>query len=447
MGGNALVSLFHPWVGIVLAYLIAVLTPQNIWWWAFQDVRPLYWVLVPTLMGFVFSALRHKVSYSALNTKLNWCVGILWLTSTLSFYFGPYVDVYNDYRFYDPAFMFSTWQKTLLTYCVAVVLIDCPKRLRALALVMVVTAAYMTYWANEQYFVHGKFGRIHGPAGLGGSSIYSDENNFAVLFVVGFPFLYYFAHYLNNRVMAWVSWTIILFSWHGVFLTGSRGALVGIVAVLLVFLMRRKTKAIALVAVVCFAGAFVWQAGDVMKDRSSTIVNFQEEDSASGRLEAWEAAIGMMVAHPLTGAGFAAFGQAFPDFSDKRPRIAHNTFFQIGGEWGVVAGVTYLVLIFSTLNRLLRNGARLRESATLDQSRLYYCLNEACLLGLTGFFVCSLFLSLEKYEMLYYLLILSNGVLVGSDRGPEIRTIGIKGYFYSGTSDRLLGGRRALRTT
>jgi probable O-glycosylation ligase (exosortase A-associated) len=413
MGGNALVSLFYPWMGIVLAYLIAVLTPQNIWWWAFQGVRPLYWVLVPTLMGFVFSVLRHKVSLSALNTKLNWCVGILWLTSTLSFYFGPYVDVYNDYRFYDPEFMFSAWQKTCLAYFVAVLLIDSTAKLKAMVLVMIVTTIYMTYWANEQYFVYDKFGRLHGPRGVEPFGIYTDENNFAVLFVVGFPFLLYLDRYLNKRVLSWVIWPIIGFSWHAVFLTASRGALLAIVAILLVFVVRLKKNAAGLLILVGFLGAFIWQGGDLMKSRSSTIANYQEEESAASRLDAWEAAMGMMAAHPVTGVGFASFGQAFPDFSDTVPRIAHNTFFQISGECGVAAGLAYLVLMSSTLNRLRKNGVKLRRAAVTEKRRLYLCLNEACLMGLLGFFVCSLFLSLEKYEVLYYLLVVANGTLLG----------------------------------
>jgi len=412
LAGNALASLLYPRIGIVLTYLIAVLTPQYIWWWVFEDVRPVYWIFVPTLIGFAVAALQEKIDFSRLNTRINWCVAVLWLTSVVAFYFGPYVDVHNDYRFYDPALVFSTWQKTLLAYFVAVALVDSSKQLKAFSIVMVITAAYMTLWANEQYFVFNKFGRLHGPRGLAESGIYFDENNFAVLFVVGFPFLYYFGHYLNNKVISLVSWAIIPFSWHAIFLTGSRGALLGIAAVLFVFAMRSERKLVGMLVIICFVGAFVWQAGAVMKNRSSTIGDYEEDESSAGRVDAWDAATGMMAAHPITGAGFSSFGQAFPDFSDKRPRIAHNAFFQIGGECGVLAGLTYLLLMVSTLNSLRTNGSRLRKTEWLDQRNLYYCLNEACLLGLTGFFVCSLFLSIEKYEVLYYLLILSNGTLV-----------------------------------
>jgi O-antigen ligase len=178
--------------------------------------------------------------------------------------------------------------------------------------------------------------------------------------------------------------------------------------------MRMKKKSAGIAVLILFSLVFAWQAGDLMMSRAGGITD-TEDTSSSGRIDAWKASIGMMAAHPLTGVGFAAFGQAFPDFSNATPRIAHNTFFQIGGEWGVLAAITYLVLIFSTLNRLRKNGNALRELTTHD-AKLCYCINESCLLGLTGFFICSMFLSLEKYEFLYYLLFMSNGTLLVSRR-------------------------------
>lgn len=413
---NAVMSLARPWVGVVLAYVISVMGPQYIWWWWFPDMRPALLVTLPMLCGFGIAMLRGKLDYSGLNTKGNWCLGILWLSSVVAYYFGPYVDVHNEYRFYEPEVMFSSWQKTCLLYVVGVILIDNAQKLKAMSAVILVTVAYLVYWANAQYFLYGKFGRLHGPMDLGGGGIYADENNFAVLFVVGTPFLLYFGLYLKRRMLSWMAWALIPFAWHAVFLTASRGALVGIAAVLLVFVIRLKNRAAGALVIAAFLGAFAWQAGEVMKSRSATISEYENEDSAASRIKAWEASIGMMAAHPLTGVGFASFGQAFPDFSDIAPRIAHNTFFQIGGEWGVAAGIAYLVLIFSTLNRLRKNGNRLRKIMSTELEKLYYYMNEACLLGLLGFFVCASFLSLQQYEVLYLLLLISNGTLVFSKK-------------------------------
>lgn len=413
---NAIVAIAEPWIGVVFAYFVTLLTPQNIWWWAFDGLRPSFWIVVPALAGVALAAVRGKLDFSRFNTKLNWCMFTLWLCLTNAYYFGPFVDVVNQYRFFEPDWMYSTIQKTYLLYFVAVLVLDSRRKLKVAALVMVATTLYMTYWANAQYLFYGEYGRLKGPIPLdGSSSIYADENIFAVLFVVGFPFVYYFGEHFRSRLVRWGMIGVVLLSWHAIFLTASRGALLGIVAVLVTYLLRAQRKAVGIVVLCVFGLAFTFQAGDIMKERSRTISEYESETSATQRLDAWQAALAMMVDHPISGVGLASFGQAFPSYSDAKPKIAHNTFFQIGGEWGVVAAAAYLMLMLSTLNRLRKNGNALRSlRQSSDEARTYYCVNEACLLGLVGLFTCSMFLSLENFEVMYYLLAVSNSVLLAA---------------------------------
>lgn len=415
---NGVVSLAAPWIGITIAYLFALMTPQNIWFWAFEGIRPFFMIVVPALIGFGLAVLFGKVQFRRIATRLNAYLFVMWLFMTLAYYVGPYVDVVNAYRFFDPTYMFETLQKTFLTYFIATVLIDNDRKLKAAALVMVVTVAYLTWWTNAQYLFEGQWGRIQGPRNPDGHGIYADENIFSTVFVVGIPFLYYLGRYLDSRLLRWAVWAVIPLAWHAIFLTASRGALVGVAATLALFVLRSERKFAGVLAVAAFVGAFVWQAGEVMTERATTIGEYQEDTSATGRIEAWEAAAGMMAAHPITGVGFSSFGQAFPSFSNAQPRIAHNTIFQIGAEWGLIALTAYLLLMFSTLNRLRRNGKQLLRGAQDERAKFLFCLNEATLIGLFGLFTCSMFLSLEAFELFYYLLFLANAVLLASAAEP-----------------------------
>ena len=116
----------------------------------------------------------------------------------------------------------------------------------------------------------------------------------------------------------------------------------------------------------------------------------------------------MTLHHPLFGVGLSAFGPAFPDFSDESPRQAHNTFFQIAAESGIIAGLMYLLVLWTNLKDLLRNSRILREQD--DKSEFLIYLNEALLTSLIGFAVCSMFLSLQVNEIFYYLCLLTNSV-------------------------------------
>lgn len=405
---TAVVSIFAPWVGVIVAHIISVMTPQDIWWWDFLGMRPSFDVMVPVLIGFGIAILLGKVRLSNINTPLNRMVGLLWLFFTVSFIFGPYVDVINRWRFFDPTIVFETVSKVFLSYFVASALLDDTKKVKFIVLVMVVTFVYMTYWANAQYYIHHVYGRLHGPTSITGAGIYYDQNYFAVLFVTGAPFLYFLSKQFARKSVAVIALAIILLSWNAIFLTASRGALVALLSVILVFVIRSKKKYVGIAVVATLALAYWHDGGSIMKKRATTITNYSVSQSAEDRLDAWRAAIRMMEAHPFVGVGFASFGQAYPTYSKTHPRIAHNTFFQIGGECGILAAALYLYLMGSTLNSLRKNSNRLALMTEDHDARFYYLLNEASFYSLVGFFTCAMFLSMQSYSVWYYLLLIAN---------------------------------------
>ena len=407
----AVVSIFAPWVGVIASHIISVMTPQAIWWWDFIGMRPSFDIMVPVILGFIIAVLRGGVDWRQMNTPLNKMVALLWTFFAVSFLFGPYVDVINRWRFFDPTVVFETVSKVFLSYFIAAALIDNTKKVKYLSMVLVITFVYMTYWANSQYYVNHVYGRLHGPQSITGGGIYYDQNYFAVLFVTGAPFLYFLSKQWNSRWASVIVSIVIMLSWNAIFLTASRGALLGLLSVIVVFAVRSKKKYIGLAVVVALALAFWHDGGSLMKKRATTITNYSANASAEDRLDAWRAAIRMMEAHPFTGVGFASFGQAYPTYSKTHPHVAHDTFFQIGGECGVFAGALYLFMMGATLNRLRKNANRLAARMENSEIHFYYLLSEGCFYSLIGFFVCAIFLSLQAYSLWYYLLLVSNFAL------------------------------------
>jgi O-antigen ligase len=375
--------------------------------------------------------LRRNIELAPLVNRRSLYLAILWLCYALSYYFGPYVEVQGPYRFTDPGWALSTFNNIFILYFVACVCITSPKRLQALTVVMIGSAVYLIYWANSQYLSGRLFGRLAGPTNLEGVGIYSDENSFAMLFVVALPFLWYLGYAVKNRVWRWGLWLIIPFGWHAVFLTASRAGLLGLGATSLLIALRSRRKALGLLLVPAFITAYIWQAGDLMRERAETIGEFRTETSAATRLEAWQAALGMIAEHPLTGVGLASFGPAFPDYSDKKPREAHNSFLQISAESGVVAGAMYVLIVTGAAMALWRNGRRLARLKDLagDDYRVYLT-NEAIFTAFCGLVVCSLFASLQMYEIFYFLCLMASVTLyvssgrVGEVSEPEHRLAG-----------------------
>ena len=412
-----LVSLIWPWIGVVGGYFISTLTPQNVWWWDFQGVHPAEMILVPTIVGALVRLALGRLDIRALAARQHLWMAVLWLFLVLSHYLGPYADVVSKYRFSDPDWVLWTFNKIFALYFIAVLCITETKRLLALVVVMVVSVTYLTYWANYQYLSHHVFGRLHGPVNVDDTGIYSDENSFAMLFVVGIPFLWYSAQLFKGRILRYAGWLIIPFGWHSVFLTASRAGLLGIAFTTLLLAVRSKYRVLGLLLVPALVIAYFWQAGSLMRERAATIDEYHEDASAETRIWSWEAASRMIAAHPLTGVGLASYGPAFPDYSNKKPREAHDTLLQITAESGVFAGGAYALLVLGLLKGLWRNGRRLRARSATSREDLYlYLTNEATLVAIAGFVVCAMFASLQMYEVFYFLCAIAGATLYLGNR-------------------------------
>ena len=412
---SAAASLFAPWIGVLYGYLFVVLDPQDIWYWDFTGWRPVFLVLVPTCVGFLFAVVRRKVSLGIVRNRRNFYLLVLWIFVVISYYFGPYTQAGGPYRWDNAQSDLSVFGKIYLLYFIACICIDSERKLRAMFYMFVLSAMYLVYWANRQYLTGHYFGRLNGPTALSGHGNYEDQNSFAMLFVVAQSFLWYFGFSFRRPLWRWLSWLWIPFSWHAVFLTGSRGGLLGLGATTVLIGIRSKKKALGLALIPALLLVFIWQGGSVMKDRAVTIDHYKADGSAEGRLQSWRAAIRMIVAHPITGVGLASYGPAFPHYSDNRPREAHDTFLQIAAESGLVAGTMYALIVGTSLILLWRNGNKLKDQKASNATSLWL-INEAVLIGYCGLVVCSLFLSLQRFEIFYLLNVLTNAVLYLSSK-------------------------------
>lgn len=400
---TSIVSILRPWIGVLVAYVFAILTPQSIWWWAFEGVRPVLWTLLPTLIGIIILCFRGRLDFSRLFNRQCICLFILWVLFLLSSYLGSHVTE-NLHRWFELDYIRSLVNNIFLLYFAATLLIDTEHKLKCMVLVFIVSTCYFIYWINDQYLFHGRFGRIGGPVGVYGSSVYADENCFAMLFVTGLPFLYYFGFYLKRRLYRYIVWLMIPLGWHAVFLTGSRGGLIGLLVTLIVVALKSSKKVVGIGILILFAFAFQWQAGDTMKGRASSISSFDADESAANRIHAWKAAFRMIEDHPFIGVGLSSFLPAFPYYSTQQQREAHNTFLQISAESGITAGVFYLVIYFISLQSLFAYAKELKNAQPTQS--FANLLNNSLIVSFIGLFVVSMFISLQVFELFYYICLI-----------------------------------------
>lgn len=411
LGIVSLVSVVSPWVGAVTGYLFVALRPQDIWYWDLAGFRLVFWVLFATGIGFVIGIITRRINLEGLKHRRNLFLLILLVCSVISYYFGPFTHVAGPYRFENATFRLHELYKIFVLFLVATVCIDRERRLKVLYGVLVVSGIYMTYWANHQYLIGLYFGRLNGPMTPNGGGMYGDQNAFAMLFVVLSPFIWYWGAIQRRSILKWGIWIVIPFCWSAVFLTGSRGGLLGLGVTIVLIVLRSNRRILGFALIPAFVFVFFWQGGTVMLRRAGTITNYQQNASANDRIESWRAALKMIRDHPITGVGLASYGPAFPHYSDKQPREAHDTFLQIAAESGVIAGLMYLLVVFGSLLALWKNGIQMKKADPEAIHSFLYAANEATLVGFAGLVVCSIFLSLQDFEIFYCLVVMTNAVV------------------------------------
>lgn len=426
---TVLCALARPWIGIVSYYFLALLGPQYVWWWNFEGIRVSLWVAVCTLLGLLIKAIKKEVDYSFLGTQFNCWLFLLWFCIVLSYFFGPYVPLYESTGL-TPERLFSITNNIFIFYFCATLIADDLAKLRYLGFVFIGAALYLIYWANNQYLTQNwsqfNMGRLMGPRSIDGGSIYGDENAFAMFFVTAIPFLQFMGMEIKKRWLRFLLWGAIPLGWHAVFLTGSRGGLVGIGVVTLLAVLRSRRKVLALPIMFAFLFFYQWQAGDTMKERSETITAHEEESSAQMRITAWKGGARMVAEHPLTGVGLGSFITALPHFIESTPRVAHNTSIQFAAESGVLAGIAYLMIVILFFINSRKISVWCRENGETEDSRLMEALNNASTISFAGLVVCSLFLSLNTYEIFFFLLIFNNTLNVLCTR-QKAESIAVQG--------------------
>ncbi len=402
-------AIMQAWTGVLVYYFLAILSPQSIWFWVLEGIRISLYVSLATMIGFLKALFQKKVDFSMLNNKQNVFLAIIWISIYLSDVFSRYA--YDpDFRdskglgMMNPAGILDVLNKAYFFYFIAICLIDTKRKFHYLVMSFIAIIYYYIYWANMQYFSGQMQGqpRLGGPSGqYGGSGLYIDENIFGMLFVVGIPFLYFMGSYYKSIFVKYALWGAIPWAWHAIFLTGSRGALLGTGFVCLFITVRSRSRLLGIGTFIALVVAFSLQGGD-MKNRAETLKS--EEGLANPRLESWETGLKMMVDRPFVGVGLGKFVVAYPDYADTQPYVAHNTAIQLGSECGILAGLMYLLILARVLTQFWRN-RKIHQDEHVDPLLSYG--NDAIVCGISAFFLCSVFLNLITYEVFYFLLILS----------------------------------------
>lgn len=284
--------------------------------------------------------------------------------------------------------------KVGLIVLVMAVAVSTPKRLRQVIFIQAASVgvvAAVTVWKH-----HAMGSRLEGSFG----AYYTDPNDLALAMLITLPLCLALVFLSRSKIRkaAWV--VVVLTMLYTVFLTGSRGGFLALVATTAVFLWefavrgrRRYLLAVALIAGVIF---FQFSSGMLMGRLKRTLDAGEERteayDSAQIRQHLLWRSIELSMQHPLFGVGPGNF----PELANWY--VTHNSFTQMSAEGGIPAIVLYVLILWCGFKNVRRTKQLARGQG---ESRLWA---RALLASLTAYCVGSTFLS-AAFEYFPYILV------------------------------------------
>jgi len=240
--------------------------------------------------------------------------------------------------------------------------------------------------------------------GYGG--MLNDNNLIALALVTSCPLLWYgirLATFLPLRIF----YALLLFTTlAAIAMCHSRGGILSLAAAMTLIAWRSKHRvaAFALMGILALPGA--WLVRDSLVNRMSTLSNYQEDESAAGRLAFWRAAFKVSLDYPIFGVGFGgdnyrlvAAGYINQSFTHSN-LVVHNTYLQMLADSGYPALLLYLALLFGSIYWLRKFAKQLRE---VDPEMSGWC--DALWISLSCYSIGAVFLSRVIYDFPYMLML------------------------------------------
>ena len=379
------VAPFKPRIGLYGYIWISVAQPDVIAWCIHK--YPFSMLLAA---GTLIGCLRYVGSVGVLfRIPMVWILLLMQIPLALSVIFSPETFLSMD--------RYETYLRVMIMALAIPLLMESVQHMKELMLTLVITEAFL---GSRQ----GLFGLIQGGAVLNqvyGDGIY-DNNVLALSIATLIPICWYFYTMLPPKKTRLLVLIIIVTAVPAVIMTGSRGASLAFGAILFCMIFYSKRRTAFLVLVMLALGPAIYLMKDVYFSRMQTIAHYQDEASASSRVEFWQAAIEMWQDYPLLGVGFGQrnFSAMVPKYTGKNDRhVVHNTYLQMLVDSGIFAFLLYCLLLIVTIVWL---GKSIRETRWSGSG--VEAIPMALQVAIIGMTLGSTFYSLQLFDYLYMLL-------------------------------------------
>lgn len=246
-----------------------------------------------------------------------------------------------------------------------------------------------------------------------------DPNELAAILVPALAFVLFSLAAFRAPLLRWLLGTFALVLAVALFLTESRGGLVGLFVMSLAAVGlagRFRPRAVAAVLTVAALGVSYYTL--VAPPQSlQRITNFTAE-GGTGRTDLWSIAVEVAKDHPVVGVGIGNFVVVEPVYASRdiaisevrlvvdTPKIAHNMYLQVLSELGLIGLALFLVILATSLSLAWR---AIRMFARAGDFELEM-IARGVIVGLFGMLAAYAFISAQYEKQLWLLFGLSTAL-------------------------------------
>lgn len=382
-------ALAHPSVGILLWTWVSIMNPHKMTYGAAETFPVAAVAGGATLAGLILSKDKKNFYLSAPAVVL--ILFMLWICIT--YFFSYFPEGSTD--------MLIRVLKVDLMILVALVVLHNKQHIFSLVWVLVLSLGFFGVKGGLFTLVTGGGSRVEGPP----DSFIGGNNEVALALIMIVPFMYFLRDQARKAWQrhAWLA--AMALTSVAVIGSQSRGALLGIMAMIVLLWFRGRQK--LLFGILIVAGGILLFAfmPEAWHERMGTITEYRQDSSAMGRINAWWMTWNLAT-HNFFGGGFDIYNPTMFALYAPNPldlHVAHSIYFQVLGEHGFVG----LALFLAIWGLTWRWAGWLRKNATANpETEWAGALGGMCQVSLIGYAVGGAFLSLAYFDLPYNILVL-----------------------------------------
>lgn len=403
----------RPWIGILLWCWLGYMNPHRQAWGFAYDFPFASICAIVTIVAFLFSREKKEMVWTRETVLLLLFIGWMLITTIFSLY---------------PEFAWLQWNKVwkiqLMVFLTAMIIKE-RQHLHWMIWVIALSLGYYGVKGGIFTIVHGGQFRVQGPTG----TFFAGNNEMALVLAMLVPLIRYLHLQATQQWVRLGLASAMVLSGVAAIGSQSRGGMLAMAAMGLFLWLKSRHKLVTGIYMVIAVAITASVMPQEWYDRMDSIKNYQQDESALGRINAWHTAFNV-AKDRVTGGGFEMFqARTFRQYAPEPFRVhdVHSVYFEVMGEHGFIGfGMFLLLAVFAWLRanqviRMCKNDPEKKWAADLAAM---------IQVSLIGYGAGGAFLGLAYFDLTYHLMIVLvlaakfSGVL---DKKPLQATVHVPG--------------------